>query len=316
MFPHQNVDYDYHFYTQNNPKLYQVMKSLTAKRDLLEKNARELFELRASNISNLGSLTDEINKKIETPATAKPQAQPQVPQQAISPQQQKAFIAWLEIEKMFNGLRILQSDKQYILAGDSKYDYDENGNEIDDTVKIENIRIGPESYLVNARGELYNSRTNKGMILTEERLIVLLAPSGAVIEDYLLNKGAINDVDISTVGFFLSQTGLFQLPATQKQKDDVVNGNSNSKLRILRKYMILAKGSEPQFGKGLQGAGLQLYKSDDELIEKLDLLIGSKNAGNTSTQLKNDIAEIADKLHDNKVITQAEYKLIYNKYVV
>ena len=63
MFPHQNVDYEYHFYTQNNPKLYQVMKSLTSKRDLLEKNARELFELRASNISNLGSLDDEINKK-------------------------------------------------------------------------------------------------------------------------------------------------------------------------------------------------------------------------------------------------------------
>jgi hypothetical protein len=45
-------------------------------------------------------------------------------------------------------------------------------------------------------------------------------------------------------------------------------------------------------------------------MNKLDILIGSYKAGTRSTELENEIGQILDVLHKDKLITKSEYNRI------
>ena len=76
---------------------------------------------------------------------------------------------------------------------------------------------------------------------------------------------------------------------------------------------------ESDFSEGdfhsLEGSGIRFYKSHDELVKRLSLLCASREAGNTSKKVINELVEILDRLLNDKVIKKSEYKKIYKSYV-
>lgn len=56
------------------------------------------------------------------------------------------------------------------------------------------------------------------------------------------------------------------------------------------------------------------YQSPDELINRLDILIGERQLGNDSIEMINEIDSILDELIKHNVINQDDYKLLHNKW--
>ena len=57
------------------------------------------------------------------------------------------------------------------------------------------------------------------------------------------------------------------------------------------------------------------YKSPDELVERLQILVGSKEGGKVSKALDNEIVTILDKLRQVKALTKKQYNAIYRRWV-
>lgn len=64
-----------------------------------------------------------------------------------------------------------------------------------------------------------------------------------------------------------------------------------------------------------EGGAIKYYKSGDELVDRLEILLGSKHAGNHSLNLKNEAFDIIDKLFDDREITKVEYIKLYKSFV-
>ena len=73
------------------------------------------------------------------------------------------------------------------------------------------------------------------------------------------------------------------------------------------------------------GGAIQYYKSPDELVERLYLLIGSKQGGKVSVNIDNDIVTILDCLYlplladclclQDEIIKKKDYQKLYTAYV-
>jgi hypothetical protein len=67
-----------------------------------------------------------------------------------------------------------------------------------------------------------------------------------------------------------------------------------------------------QTGSGI--VSYKYYSSCDELIQRLNLLCGNRDAGNNSPIVRNEIVSILDILLENKRINSKEHKKLYNKW--
>ena len=68
-------------------------------------------------------------------------------------------------------------------------------------------------------------------------------------------------------------------------------------------------------GKGIQkGAGVYFYNDAKELLQKLTLIIGEMEAGNTSIQMRNTGQSILDTLLRTKAINKSQYQKLVKKY--
>lgn len=63
-------------------------------------------------------------------------------------------------------------------------------------------------------------------------------------------------------------------------------------------------------GRQRAGGAIQYYSSPDELVERLRLLVGSKQGGKVSVDIDNEIVNILDRLREDGVITKKEYEKI------
>ena len=63
------------------------------------------------------------------------------------------------------------------------------------------------------------------------------------------------------------------------------------------------------------GGVVRYFNSPDELIERLYLLIGSKQGGKVSVRIDNEIAGILDRLREDGHISKKDYLQIYENYV-
>ena len=63
------------------------------------------------------------------------------------------------------------------------------------------------------------------------------------------------------------------------------------------------------------GGSIRYYKTPDELVERLELLIGSKQGGKVSVEIDNEIANILDRLLKDGVITKKKYKQIHKNFI-
>ena len=81
----------------------------------------------------------------------------------------------------------------------------------------------------------------------------------------------------------------------------------NERIKLIKK----ALDQQSQTGTGIT---YKYYSTCDELIERLNLLCGSKDAGNNSTEIRNEIVSILDILLNKGVIDANSHKLLYNKW--
>ena len=69
-------------------------------------------------------------------------------------------------------------------------------------------------------------------------------------------------------------------------------------------------------GGSAKKSTIKYYSGPDELIQRLELLISSKQAGKQSRALDNEIVEILDALLKDGVIDKRSYKLILSNNIV
>ena len=90
---------------------------------------------------------------------------------------------------------------------------------------------------------------------------------------------------------------------------------SGGTLKTWNKLVELSGIPPNKRSKKYQIPEIKYYKSPDELCRRLEVLISSRQAGNDSIALDNEIVEIIDKLLVDGVITEEGYKTIKEKYV-
>ena len=83
----------------------------------------------------------------------------------------------------------------------------------------------------------------------------------------------------------------------------------NERIKLIKK--ALDQKSQSQTGKGIT---YKYYSSCDELIERLNLLCGSKDAGNNSSEVRNEIVSILDILLNHGLIKPQEHNSLYTKW--
>ena len=83
----------------------------------------------------------------------------------------------------------------------------------------------------------------------------------------------------------------------------------NERIKLIKK--AFDQQSQSQTGKGIT---YKYYLSCDELIERLNLLCGSKDAGNNSSEVRNEIVSILDILLNHGLIKPKEHNSLYTKW--
>ena len=121
----------------------------------------------------------------------------------------------------------------------------------------------------------------------------------------------------------------FKSDATKKFKKGIINAaerdrihQNSDKFRLelndyIKQYKFKSKsykGYGMQKGRGVNGAGVYFYNDAKELLEKLTLIIGEMEAGNTSIQMRNMGVSILDTLLKSKAINKGQYQKLVKKY--
>ena len=64
-----------------------------------------------------------------------------------------------------------------------------------------------------------------------------------------------------------------------------------------------------------EGGEIRFVSSLDELVERMNVLLGALHAGHNGSAVKNEIKQILDILLNNSVITKKFLKNIYSTYL-
>jgi hypothetical protein len=94
--------------------------------------------------------------------------------------------------------------------------------------------------------------------------------------------------------------------------DEHIKGSSfyNERIKLIKKG--LDQQSKFQTGSGI--INYKYFSSCDELIQRLKVLCGSREAGNKSPEIRNEIVSILDILLKNRYINAKQHKKLYNKW--
>jgi hypothetical protein len=84
----------------------------------------------------------------------------------------------------------------------------------------------------------------------------------------------------------------------------------NERIKFIKEG--LDQQSKLQTGSGI--VSYKNYSNCDELIQRLNLLCGNRDAGNNSPEVRNEIVSILDILLKNKSINSNQHKKLYNKW--
>ena len=77
-----------------------------------------------------------------------------------------------------------------------------------------------------------------------------------------------------------------------------------------------ARAAATSSGEGLKPprSGVRYYKNAGELLDRLTKLMSARQAGNTSAELRNEAADILDKLWDDKEIDEPVFKGLWELF--
>lgn len=305
-------DLDYNFYTYRNPKYFQALKQSATIAQNVRKTLAEQYEKVTSNISLIG---DPIEKaQIATEETLAPV----VAQQAVTVFRTDKPIRTGGIQKGVPSSPQLSTLSSPSTNVGDVMDLDEGVPQIALTLKAKvinmiekrgNIGISSMSLTKNKKNEILIGSVK--LDITED---TIEGPNGAIIKDpndaileYLITDGDqianvnIKNDDLKDVLTFYDALNIVPRKTTSKSSD-----------KAIYLLQVMTKRSKDY---GLKGYGIRFYKSPSELCDRLYLIIGSKQAGNSSVSLKNEGLEIVNTLLKLKVISKPEYKLLMQKLV-
>ena len=99
------------------------------------------------------------------------------------------------------------------------------------------------------------------------------------------------------------------------QNSDRFRGELNDYIKQYRYKSKSTKGYGTKRGRGAStGRGVYFYNDAKELLEKLTLIIGEMEAGNTSVKMRNMGQTILDTLLRTKSINKSQYQKLVKKY--
>ena len=98
------------------------------------------------------------------------------------------------------------------------------------------------------------------------------------------------------------------------QNSDRFRGELNDYIKQYRFKSKSTKGYGTKRGRGVSGSGVYFYNDAKELLNKLTLIIGEMEAGNTSVKMRNMGQTILDTLLRTKSINKSQYQKLVKKY--
>ena len=113
-----------------------------------------------------------------------------------------------------------------------------------------------------------------------------------------LKAGAISVEEAKTIGDHLDKSSNV-LTAYINYNKDLLETFQKKGSGILRKH---------------RGGNVMFYNDVTQLLKKLELIIGSVNAGNSSIQMRNTGVAILDMLLKMATINRSQYNKLYNQY--
>ena len=106
----------------------------------------------------------------------------------------------------------------------------------------------------------------------------------------------------------------------QKEIEYIKRGELNDYIKQYRfkskstKGYGTKRGRGVSTGRGVSGSGVYFYNDAKELLNKLTLIIGEMEAGNTSVKMRNMGQTILDTLLRTKSINKSQYQKLVKKY--
>ena len=112
--------------------------------------------------------------------------------------------------------------------------------------------------------------------------------------------------------------GLISQAEAQYQRKVILDTRKvlNEYIGYNEKQLTSIKGSGLRKNKRKRGGQIQFFNNPTEMIKKLELIIGSIAAGNTSIELRNTGVAILDILFKNSIINKPQYVKIMKNYFI
>ena len=109
-------------------------------------------------------------------------------------------------------------------------------------------------------------------------------------------------------------TNLKKGEITAEQRDQIYKESNRTQGQITQFKLKMSQKMKSFKGKGQKGRGVVLYNNPLELLEKLAVILGEMQAGNTSLKMRNMGQTTLDTLLENKSINKSSYQNLVKKY--
>ena len=101
---------------------------------------------------------------------------------------------------------------------------------------------------------------------------------------------------------------------TAEERDQIYKESNRLQGPIIKFKNKMSQKMKSFKGKGQRGRGVVFYNNPQELLEKLAVILGEMEAGNTSLKMRNMGQTILDTLLKNKSINKSQYQKVVKKY--
>ena len=306
-----DTKFEHGFYNMYNPKLWVEVEKSISIRERLQKAIGEQYEIRENGVASLGNYLDEAHKvgeeelmrekafekakyndklslgtvpkerMVSIEGVIKPPLDPLDPPGVEPPELR------VDTEGMKLFSKIYAALNTYKMFRDATNSPSSISSDLNGEFQFGNVKvsISEDAVMFNEKGDLKN--------ITDGMIKFMVVNKIDEIKIMIDNK-EITPIEQRTLFIFYNNIG-------------VLGGNSRKSKFVLNQMKILS-------GAGLRpNSNIEYYKSADELIERLSILMASMKAGNHSKQLKNEAMEIIDNLYKEKAITKAEYNKLYKQ---
>ena len=120
-------------------------------------------------------------------------------------------------------------------------------------------------------------------------------------------------------GYKTSFTKKFKRGAITEEQKNIMHERINNSFKVLNRYIRYYQGKAEQMtGSGVRrrkkGGTVRFFSNPKELLQKLEVIIGSILAGNTNVSIRNTGVGILDLLLSENIINRSQHEKLFRKY--